>query len=1142
MHSAGEQLRCGSLRRSALLAVAVAALVLATGAAAALQPVERTFGDVTYPLVRAGEVRIPPGHARGRVTVIVQLEGAPLAQYGRSPYATTARRKLSVSSASSQAYLARLTAAQNAAVAQLRRAVPEATVSRRYRLVLNGLAVELPTRDLPALVRQDFAHRVYPSLRYTLRMNAGPDVIGARAFAAAHGARGEGIKIAVVDDGVDPTNPFFDPRGFSYPQGFPRGGRPWTTPKVIVARTFPGPGAGRPGRLAVDPEASFHGTHVAGIAAGVEGTPAPPGADHPRVEGLSGVAPRAWLGNYRVFTVPTPIGHVANTPEIVAAFEAAVADGMDVINFSGGGAESEPRNDAMVDVIRNVAAAGVLPVVSAGNDREEFGLGTAGSPGTAPDALSVAATSSSQVFAPAFRVVAPGAPASLHVLPFQPAPGPAAPASWNAADQVLVDVGTVVGTDGAPVDRYLCGRSGDPNAGPGTLPPASLRGAIALAWRGTCTFTSKAERARAAGAVGLVLVDNRSGEANGIPVRLAVPGGMIADLDGARLRAYLAASGGRTAVRVGSHADRIETGRSGIVTSFSSAGPTAFGHRLKPDVSAPGGQILSATLPRFGGPFAVFDGTSMAAPHVAGAAALLLQRHPHWSPRQLKSALVSTAGPAWADTARTAEAPVILGGGGLVDVTRAVAPLVFTDPVSMGFPDLNVNTGGQTASHLVRVSDAGGGEGTWSVELRPQSSSAGATLELPGTIAIGPAGDAHLPAVARATAEAAAGDNYGFVVLRRGDAERRIPYFFSVTRPGLERVPVQQLRRHQTGDTRTGPSHVNVYRFPSWPFGPPPDYTGPPMVQDGAEQLYATTITRPVANFGVAVIASSQGAVIDPWVLGSRDENDVQGAAGTPVNVNSLTFGYRAQIGAAGAAMPLPGRYYVSVDSGRDVFTGRRLAGQYLLQSWENDVSPPLAAPLTTRVSAGRPTLAVRVIDGLFRPESGVDPLSLAIGYRGVLVGASFYDPFSGIAVFGLPREAPALAAGRTDAVIVASDHQEAKNVASVSEELMPNTSFTRAPIRVVRGPAATWLAPEPNECVRGRVQLLVLASASRGVARVRFLAGSRVVATVTRGEAGLYAAEWRAPAGRRAHRLRAVVVDRAGARFETARVVRVCS
>ena len=154
---------------------------------------------------------------------------------------------------------------------------------------------------------------------------------------------------------------------------------------------------------------------------------------------------------------------------------------------------------------------------------------------------------------------------------------------------------------------------------------------------------------KAAGGIGIVIVDNRPGEANAIPVQLDVRGGMIADLDGAA-----AARLPRRPRRPHGDPDRraarseLVTGRSGVVTSFSSAGLTAFGHLLKPDVGAPGGQILSATLPLAGGPFAVFDGTSMAAPHVAGAAALLLQRHPSWSPRQVKSALVSTAAPAWA--------------------------------------------------------------------------------------------------------------------------------------------------------------------------------------------------------------------------------------------------------------------------------------------------------------------------------------------------------------------------------------------------------------------------------------------------------------------------------------------------------------
>jgi minor extracellular serine protease Vpr len=1131
------------LRRASLVIASVAALVSAVPAAAELRPIRRDFGELTLPRVRAGEVRIPSAHARGRLTVVVRLSQAPLAQWSARTLQGTARaRRLDVTTRSSHAYLARLDAAQRRAVAQLERAIPEATVSRRYRVVLNGLAVELPARRLPALVRLSFATRVYPSLRYTLALNDSPSLIGADVIEASTGAQGQGVKIAVVDDGVDPSNPFFNPAGFEYPTGFPKGGTRWTTPKVIVARSFPGPGSGKEGRLAVDPEVSFHGTHVAGIAAGDADTTAPSGNDHPTTTGLSGVAPRAWIGNYRVFTVPTSIGHVANTPEIVAAFEAAVVDGMDVINFSGGGPESEPVNDAMIETIRNVAAAGVVPVISAGNDRDEFGLGTAGSPGTAPDAISVAAVSNNQVFAPALSVVAPGAPPTLAQVPLRPSPG-ARPTGWSTADQTLVDVTSVIGTNGQPVGRLLCGPAGNPNGGASTLPAGSLSGAIVLLSRGVCTFASKAERARAAGAVGIVFVDNRPGEANTVPLQLALPSGMVAGLDGAQLHDFMSRSAGRTLIRISSGNERIETARGGTVTSFSSAGPTAFGHRLKPDVSAPGGQILSATLTQAGGPFAVFDGTSMAAPHAAGAAALLVQRHPGWSTQQVKSALVSTAGPAWADTARTVEAPVLLGGGGLVNLPRADDPKLFTQPSSLSFADLNVNRGARSEAQLLRVTDVGDGAGSWQVEVRPQAATAGAWLDLPGTLSLGPGGEAQLVVVARTDVNAAAGDNYGFLVLRRGDVTRRVPYYFAVTRPALESVQAVPLRVFQEGDTSTGPSLVDQYRFPAAAFGQPPDYVGPPMRQSGAERLYRIQLSEPAANVGVSVVAATQGAVIDPWLLGSKDENDVQGYAGTPVNVNPLTFDFRVDVGTAGAQFPRPKAYFFAVDSGRDIFTGRLATGRYVLRAWVNDVVPPLIVPITTRVSAGRPTLVVRIVDGAFgEPASGVDPFSLALAVGQRLVGAAAYDLGSGLAIFPLPTAVAELKTGRRNIVAVASDFQESKNVNTFGEDIMPNTGARAVRLRVVDGPTINWLAPESNACAVAREPLLVVADSTARVHSVRFLVGDRRIATVARGTAGLYGTTWRTRGMKRGrYMLRSVVTDAQGRTANAVRRVRIC-
>ena len=1134
------------LRRTIVLLAPLAALLFALPAAGALQPVRRSSTEAgPTPIVRAGSLYVPPGHERGRTRVVVRLHGPPLAAWGGRSLQSATRTKLNTRSAASRAYLARLARAQRAAAARIERAIPDATVLQHYRVVLNGFAVELPTRKLPQLLKLGLAARVYPNVRYTLATNRSPDVIRAAEFSSLQGLHGEGIKIGIVDDGVDNRSPFLQGAGYSYPAGFPRGGRTWVNGKIIVARAFPGPNSGRQGRQAFVPNISFHGTHVAGIAAGNAGTIAQSGPDHPSTSGLSGVAPRAWIGSYRVFNAPTPIGYVANAAEIIEAFEAAVQDGMDVINFSGGGAQGEPAADPILEAVANVARAGVVPVISAGNDRDDFGFGTVGSPGVAEEAISVAAVSNTHVFAPPLRVVALDAPVSLRTIPM------AAAFNAPATDQqrTLVDVTTIMGRNGRPVDARLCGLGIDPNdASSNPLPAGSLAGTVVLASRGVCTFLSKAQRAQAAGAVGLLLADNRFGEANPIPLQLPIPAAMIADLDGERLRAYLSQTGGRTIVVAGQGPVEIVTGRGGIVTSFSSAAPTNFGHTLKPDVAAPGGQILSSTSPESAGngsPFAVFDGTSMSAPHVSGAAALLLQSHPTWTPRQLRSAFVSTAGPAWGNTARTQEAPVLLQGGGLVDVVRADQPRLFTSPVSLSFGDVDVNRGPQARALATQLDDAGGGAGTWSVELHPQAASAGATVEPDPQVTIAPGGGDRLGVTVRASADAAAGDNFGFIVLRRGDVTRRIPYYFAVTRPGLELGPALPLREFNNGDTRDGVSRANAYRFPSWPFGPPPDYkTGQAMVQDGAEDLYTALLDEPVVNFGAAVWVAGAGALIDPWILGSRDENDVQGQGATPINVNNFTFGYKLDVGAAGLTFPRPKRYWISVDSGRDVFTGLPQHGAYALKAWQNDVYPPLVGIVSARVTVGRPLVIARVIDyPLAGRDSGIDPTSLVLSYRRALVGASAYDPVSGYAIFGLPTNAPRVPLGRTDARILAADFQESKNVTTPGGSILPNTTVASVRLRGVAGPTATWLDPERTQCVdRRRQRLVVAADSDKRLRTLTYFDGNKRIARVTGTTAQLYASAWataRAKKGR--HTLTVVVRDAAGREARATRRVRVC-
>ena len=577
-----------------------------------------------------------------------------------------------------------------------------------------------------------------------------------------------------------------------------------------------------------------------------------------------------------------------------------------------------------------------------------------------------------------------------------------------------------------------------------------------------------------------------------------------------------------------------------MITSFSSAGVTDFGHLLKPDVSAPGAQVLSSTLPEFAGsPFAVFDGTSMATPHIAGAAALLLQRHPGWTTKQVKSALMSTAGPAYADTAKTAEASVLEEGAGLAWLPSADSPLVFSDPQSLSLGELNVANGGTPSKQVVvTLSDAGGGDGTWDVSLQAQSASTGATIDFAPTLIVPPGGSAMLTVTAGASAGAQPGDDFGFLALRHGSVSRRIPYDFSVTNPGLARQTATPLETVQSGDTRKGKNLASAYRWPTAPFGLPPSPTGAPMDDSGKEHLYVTTLATKTVNFGAAIVSQSSGALVEPWLLGAPDENTVQGYAGTPVNVNGIMVDFRGDIGVAGDVFASPGRFYVSVDSRRDPFTHKSLDGSYVLRSWVNDLRPPRVTLVTTRVAAGRPTIALRVTD----TQSGPDPYSVVFGYGNDLVGAAAFDPKSGVAVIPLPPEATALDAGRPRVVLLASDNQEAKNVNTIGPNALPNTTIKTSTLTVVNGPAITWIAPQASTCATKKERLVVLASDTARVSAVTFSDGARKVATVKSGVADIYGADWKtAGLAHGRHVLKAVVTDRAGRHVATSRTVRVC-
>ncbi|HET7128395.1 MAG TPA: Ig-like domain-containing protein, partial [Gaiellaceae bacterium] len=311
-----------------------------------------------------------------------------------------------------------------------------------------------------------------------------------------------------------------------------------------------------------------------------------------------------------------------------------------------------------------------------------------------------------------------------------------------------------------------------------------------------------------------------------------------------------------------------------------------------------------------------------------------------------------------------------------------------------------------------------------------------------------------------------------------------------------------------------------------------------PMNEDGSETLYSFEVKEPIVNFGVSVVSESARALIDPFVLGSKDENDVEGYAGIPTDVNSLTYDSGLDVGAAGVQFPRLQRFYVAVDSRADEFTNRSQKGKYVLRTWVDDLVGPQVRILTTRVTAGRPLIAAEVVDS----QSGVDPLSLVINYSGALVGASAYDPVSGLVLFGIPTNAPAFKAGKRTLTLQASDYQEAKNINTVGDAIYPNSTFADKKITVVKGPTVSWLSPPASVCALKTEQLVVTGGATRKIRRVEFTLDGKRLGVDKKGAAGIYSLAWKTgKVAKGKHVLAARLTDASGKTASSARKIRVC-
>ena len=231
-------------------------------------------------------------------------------------------------------------------------------------------------------------------------------------------------------------------------------------------------------------------------------------------------------------------------------------------------------------------------------------------------------------------------------------------------------------------------------------------------------------------------------------------------------------------------------------------------------------------------------------------------------------------------------------------------------------------------------------------------------------------------------------------------------------------------------------------------------------------------------------------------------------------------------------------RFYVAVDSRADPFTNKPQKGKYVLNAWINDLTPPSVRVLTTRITAGRPLIVAQAVDA----QSGVDPLSLVFAYNGVLVGASAYDPTTGLVIFGLPSQAPKLNAGKRRTIIAASDYQETKNINTVGSSIMPNTQYRPSTLTVVNGPTVSWINPPASACALKQDALVVVADSTSATRRVVFRDGGKQIGVDTAGPGGVYRVNWVTTKLEKGVRhLTATVYDAKGHTATSGRRVKIC-
>ena len=655
--------------------------------------------------------------------------------------------------------------------------------------LLNAVFVVAPKERLAELKSLPGVKAVVPGRRYHMEMNRATQLLNApQAWNTLGGLEnaGSGVKIAILDSGIDQTHPAFQDAALSLPAGFPictGSDCAYTSNKVIVARSYvrqlaagssPNPAAdSRPDDYSPR-DRDGHGTAVASCAA----------ADlNSGLVSFTGIAPKAYLGNYKIYGSPGVNDSTADDV-ILQALEDAFLDGMDVVNFSSGGpAFSGPLDsgsvcgndagvpcDLVAQTFETLAQKGLIIVAAAGNEGADGvnpnlpSYNTISSPADAPSVIAAGAVTNSHSFLEVVSAAGTGAPSSLTNIPANPGDGFVPPGTITAP---LIDI-TQIGNDG-----YACS----------ALPAASLVGAIALIERNNCTFSTKMGNAEDAGALGVIfyMADTSAPISPTGLSSFPIPGVMISNASGVALKSYANSSSAHPLSIIGPGIEQND--QPDEVASFSSLGPTTGDGSLKPDLLAVGTRVYMAGenydlngVLYSSDRYVVADGTSFATPMVAGAAALVRQQHPGFTSAQVKSALANSA--AASVQVDTVGDPVDVRsvGAGLLDVGAAVNTVVTAVPSSVSFGVLtslprqqsiqltNTGTGTLTLAISIAVGVASSAAGI-QVDQSSMTLDPGAT----GTFTVSVRGSLPRPG------------SYSGTVLIQGDGTSlRIPYLYMV--------------------------------------------------------------------------------------------------------------------------------------------------------------------------------------------------------------------------------------------------------------------------------------------------------------------------------------------------------------------------